>query len=494
MAALLAMVNGMPVLWQPHPGPQSRFLESSAYEVLYGGAAGGGKTDALLFGQLRQIDHPAYRALFLRRTFPELREVIDRTHAVFPQLGAEWSEQNRRWKFPSGAVLEFGYCETYRDVFRYQGQQYAQIAYDELGQVAEERIWTYLMSRNRAAAPGLSVGMRASANPGGPGHYWLKRRFVDACGTLGGSADVNGQSRAYIPAVLSDNPTLMANDPAYAARLSQLPEMEYRWLALGDWSAGGGLAFPELAYRDRYLIPVAPVPMHWQGFAAFDWGYSHPFAYGLFVADEDGGVILVDSCHGRQMQADAIADRWTRTIESAGMKGKVKYTAAGHDCWADIKARSEHVPTLAEQFARSGYALTRASISRVSGLQNMRAYLAPGLNGIPKFRLFDTPGNRKVFEVLESRVSDPDDIEDVLKVDADQSGLGGDDPYDMVRYGLASRPLRSKKSWEVEQYQHGSPQTMRDPSMTYKPGIGYVGLETEPAGHGGYAEHFPVGI
>jgi hypothetical protein len=197
-------------VWRPHPGPQTEFLRCREFEVLYGGATGGGKTDALLYGGLRQIGFPTYRALFLRVSFPELREVMDRAHATFPKLGATWNEQRKRWQFPSGATFEFGYCETYVDVQRYQGQEYSYIAFDEVGNIADARVWTFLMSRCRSKEEGLVPMMRASANPGGPGHGWLKRRFVDA--TDGGTRVYVDQAteltRRFVPARITDNPTL----------------------------------------------------------------------------------------------------------------------------------------------------------------------------------------------------------------------------------------------------------------------------------------------
>lgn len=427
-----------PVLWQPHAGPQTRFLASAAYEVLYGGAAGGGKSQALLFGALRQVDHPSYRALLLRRTFPELRELMDAALPIFTAIGASWNASEKRFRFPSGALIEFGYCETYRDVLQYQGQAFQYIGFDELGQIAEERIWTYLISRNRPTAPGQRLQMRASANPGGPGHHWLKRRFVSPCPADGTPIAVEGFTRAFVAARLADNPTLMDNDPGYGERLRLLPELEYKWLAEGDWDAGGGLA---LQMTKAHLVPAFDVPGHWTFFSGFDWGYNHPFSWGLYAADEDGNVFCLDTATGRHMQPPAIADRFRAVLGDRTLR----YTVAGHDVWADVKARTEHVPTLMEQFVALGFPMARANISRIAGVQNVRRYLEPARDGQPpRFRLFDTPNNRAVFECLASRVSDPDHLEDVLKVDADESGTGGDDHYDQVRYALASRPMTAK--------------------------------------------------
>lgn len=510
------MTDTPEVLWRPHPGPQTAFLSSPAYEVLYGGQVGGGKSDCLLFGNIRQSDHPAYKGLILRRTFPELRELMDRSLAVFGQLGGEWNEQAKRWKWPAGGYTEFGYCETYKDAMQYMGKQFSDIAFDEIGMLAEERIWTFLMTRNRAAGTGLRLTMRASANPGGAGHHWLKRRFIDRCPNDGTPIETSYGTRAFVRATIQDNPTLMANDPMYVERLKNLPELEYRWLALGDWNAGGGLAFPELAERERYLIPPQRIPDHWRIYAAFDWGYSHPFAFGLFACDEDGNIYLVDSVHGRRLQPPEIAARWRRTLDQYALAGRCRMVVAGHDCWADIKARGERTPTLAEQFQAEGFTLVRANVSRIAGVQNMRAYFAPNAgprpdwrqlgphaplvhSGTPRFRMFDTVGNRKTLEVLDSRICDPDDIEDVMKTDADEHGIGGDDAYDMIRYGLAARPIRPNLGARFRD--DGAPH--HDPSVLLRTVDGrppkWIGPEHEAhdgggTAPGGYAEQLPVGI
>lgn len=420
-----------------------RFLGASEFEVLYGGAAGGGKSDALLFGALRQTDKAKYRALILRHTYPELAELMDRAHGVFGLLGGVWNEQKKRWTFPSGAVVEFGYCETYKDVMRYQGQQFSYIGFDEIGNLAEERVWSFLMSRCRSGGPGILPMMRASANPGGPGHAWLKHRFIDVCGTHGESVYVEPQTkltRRFVPARLYDNPTLLENNPQYEAQLKSLPEMLRRQLLEGDWEAGTGLALSDLR-RGIHVIEPFDVPDHWVQFGSFDWGFAHPFSFGWYAADEDGNVFKLDTVTGRRLQPDEIHDR---IAERVPIK-RLKYISGGHDLWNQIKARGETTPTLAEQFYAKGWKLVQANISRITGLNNMRHYVAHDEEREPRFRLFRTESNLRCFEQLAAMVSDPDDPEDALKVDADpNTGEGGDDMYDETRYGLASRPAKAK--------------------------------------------------
>jgi hypothetical protein len=442
------MTTDAPVLWSPHSGPQTRFLAASEFEVLYGGAAGGGKSDALLFGALRQTDNASYRALILRHTYPELAELMDRAHGVFRRLGAVWNEQKKRWTFKAGAIVEFGYCETWKDVQRYQGQQFSYIGFDEVGNLAEERIWAFLMSRCRSGGPGILPMMRASANPGGPGHAWLRKRFIDACGMDGERVYVDpgtGLTRRFVPARLYDNPTLLVNNPQYEAQLKSLPDMLRRQLLEGDWDAGSGLALGELN-RSRHLIDPFEIPGHWTQFGAFDWGYAHPFSFGWYTVDGDGNVYKVDTVTGRRLLPHEIHER----IAARVPLDKLKYIAGGLDLWNTIKAKGENTPPLAEQFWGFGWKLQKANVDRVSGLNNMRRYVTwrPATEDEPiqepAFRLMDTEGNRRCFDQLSAMVSDPDDPEDALKVDGDpDTGEGGDDMYDETRYALASRPRKA---------------------------------------------------
>lgn len=206
--------------------------------------------------------------------------------------------------------------------------------------------------------------------------------------------------------------------------------------------AGVGLALAEMD-KERHIVPQFPIPSHWTHFGAFDWGYNHPYAFGWFVCDEDGNIYLADTVWGREEQPERIANKVKQSLPD--VIGRMEYIVAGHDCWADIRARGENTPTIAEQFQKQGVYLTRANISRVAGLNNLRQYVhwrktETEDERTPRFRMFDTEGNRRVFQALSQMQIDPKRLEDALKMDADAAGRGGDDGYDMTRYGLASRP------------------------------------------------------
>lgn len=438
-------------------------LAAADFEVFAGGAAGPGKSDALLMDGLRYIGNGKYRALILRASFPELQELMDRADEIFPELGGVWNENDKRWTFPSGATYEFGYLTFFIETKRYRGQEYAFIGYDEIGDLAEERTWTFLATRCRTKDRRIPPRMRDTANPGGLAHSWLRRRYIVTCGEDGSRIYTDpktGLKRRFLPGRLTENPALLANNPEYVRQIRSNPDIIVRQLEHGDWSAGTGAALDELSELKHFCEPFI-IPAHWRTWGAFDWGFRHPFAYGLFAQDEDGNVYLVDSVHGRLLLDEEICDRIREQFTgfSAGRfsasvdteRGMLpRFSVAGLDCWHDIKARSEHGPTTADTFAKNKIPLMPANVSRVAGLKNLRNYFAwrgkgkDGADGEPQFRMFDTPGNRRVYACLESMVSDPDNQEDVLKLDADSDGNGGDDAYDCLRYGLQQRPLQVK--------------------------------------------------
>ena len=169
---------GNKVIWQPQPR-QAALMRRWEPEALYGGAAGGGKSDCALAEALRQVEIPHYRGLILRKTFPQLSELIDRSTELYLSAfrGAKYNESKHVWTFPSGAKIYFGSMQHSRDRTNYQGKRYDFIDFDELTQFTFDE-YSYLFSRNRPNGPGTRCYMRAQANPGGIGHGWVKERFI----------------------------------------------------------------------------------------------------------------------------------------------------------------------------------------------------------------------------------------------------------------------------------------------------------------------------
>lgn len=214
--------------WEPSE-TQAAFLLLDGREALYGGAAGGGKSVALLMAALQYVDVPGYHALLLRRTFAALSKpgaLIDLAHDWLQGTDAQWNEQRKQWTFPSGATLTFGYLDSEGDKYQYQGAAFQFVGFDELTQFTRTQ-YQYLFSRCRKKV-GLDVPLRvrSASNPGGEGHAWVYERFF---------TEGRAKRRVFIPARLDDNPHL--DKDSYREMLAELSPVERRQLEHGDWRA-----------------------------------------------------------------------------------------------------------------------------------------------------------------------------------------------------------------------------------------------------------------
>lgn len=284
---------------------QAAFLLLDHREALYGGAAGGGKSDAILASALQYADVPGYAALILRRTFPELTGaggLLARSHEWLAQTDAQWVGDMRTWRFPSGATLRFGHVESEDDRFKYDGQEYAYIGFDELTSFAETQYdWIgFSRARRNETFRQLNIPMRtrASATPTGAGYGWVKKRFI-----TDRASDV-----VFIPARHSDNPGVDSLD--YIESLNRLPEDTRRRLLDGDWDVFEGAAFASFDER-IHVIPPIEIPAAWTRFESMDFGTANPTCVLAWAADYDGNLIIFDSYYSDRdtlvsTQAEAI--------------------------------------------------------------------------------------------------------------------------------------------------------------------------------------------
>jgi predicted phage terminase large subunit-like protein len=222
------LANRVPGIWEGPSPRQYAFLTWPAKEILYGGAAGGGKSVSLLAAALQYAHVPGYAALLLRRTFADLnlpKALIPLSHLMLAGTDAQWNGQDKRWTFASGATLSFGYLDTELDIYRYQGAELSFIGFDEVTQFSEKQ-YRYLFSRLRKPV-GLPVPMRirAATNPGGIGHQWVYDRFINP--------KSKRQSSVFIPSKLEDNPWL--DQASYNESLQELDHITREQLRHGNW-------------------------------------------------------------------------------------------------------------------------------------------------------------------------------------------------------------------------------------------------------------------
>ena len=280
--------------WFPQTGPQEDFVMSwPFFDVLFGGARGGGKSDGCL-GEFMQhankFGHYA-RGVFMRREMPQADSLIDRSMQIFLPLGWNYNKGNRQWTSPKGAILRFRPLEDDRDAEKYQGQDYTRVYAEEITNWATPVALDKMKATLRSAA-GVRCCFRATANPGGPGHHWVKARYIDPApqGKVPLLDEAGHFDRMFIPSRVQNNAILLMNDPGYVDRLKLTgsKELVRAWLE-GDWTVIEGAFFDCWSMSRHVTRPISSgVPHHWLRFRAGDWGSAHPFCFGWYaVASED---------------------------------------------------------------------------------------------------------------------------------------------------------------------------------------------------------------
>lgn len=449
--------------WYPHEGPQQEFCSRAEFEVLFGGAAGPGKTDCLIMEAARHVGHPRYRAIIFRRTFPQLQEIIDRCWQYYPTWGGIYRAGEHRWYFPSGAKVNLGHMQHETDKYNYQGKEFHGVFFDELTQFLETQ-YLYLHSRVRSTDKEIPLRIRATTNPGGIGHVWVKNRFVDIGTPMETHIDAKtGQSRAFVPATVYDNPTLVENDPLYVKRLEALPEVEKMRLLYGDWAAFEGQAFGELSQRVHGCEPF-DIPHEWERFMVFDWGYGRPWGAFWYAIDFDGDMFLYRAFYGMRKNDNGKYDpnlgaRQTNVEICREIiqreKERMSFRVADPACWAPTKQKGSNVvlgPSFTEDASKEGLFFLKADNDRIRGKQqiHMRLRLEQEtdpktgelLSEQPKFHafLYDENGDRGVKRWWEEMQSLQESAKRPEDVDTDQP----DEGYDCFRYACMSRPITPK--------------------------------------------------
>lgn len=226
-----------PVHWQPNPGPQTDVLTCFEREILYGGARGGGKTDASQAWLTRWFDNPKLKFLVIRRNADDLRDYMIRAREMWKHFNPEWTRNEVR--LPSGASGFFGHLCDDQAYEKYQGQEFQKVIIEELTHIPNEELYLKLIASCRSTAEGLTPQVFCTTNPGNAGHLWVRRRFVDVAppGKTFGTVDARGVelTRVFIPAKVEDNPILVEKDPGYVSFLESLPKNLRQAWRDGSW-------------------------------------------------------------------------------------------------------------------------------------------------------------------------------------------------------------------------------------------------------------------
>ena len=359
---------------------QKMFIDADADEILFGGAAGGGKSyvqliDAFLYA----LKYKKSKQLILRRTYPELYMSLIRTSLeLFPNEAGAYNQGNHTWTFKNGSIIDFGYCNSEDDVYRYQSAEYDVIRFDELTHFTEH-MYTYLLSRLRGASP-YPRSMRCTTNPGGIGHTWVKARWVDPAEPM---TKFGNPSRIFIPAKVEENKFLMEADPDYLKRLDELPENERKALRDGDWDVFEGRFFPEWTTQTHVVEPF-PIPKGWRRVFAMDYGLD--MLAGLWVALDTMGNAYVYRELG---ESGLIISTAAERILTYNLKDDIVDWIAPPDLW---NKRQETGRSAYEIFASQGIPLRKVSNNREQGWLDLKEWIKPVLNEqgeiTPRLRVF----------------------------------------------------------------------------------------------------------
>ena len=386
--------------YRPHDGQQTNFHLSTGdvYELLFGGEAGPGKTKCLTAEALRQVFHPRYRAIIFRRTNDELEQVRDEAQQMYPASGGVSTDRGNTWIFPRGSKIFLRYMQYEHDVHKYQGREFQYIGFDELTHFTEYQ-YTYMFSRQRAAVEGLLCYIRSSANPGGKGHAWVKRRFITATPphkdrrynkkyfkrkrdpetgqfieVRAHSKDPMAYSRAFMPANRFDNPSIQ-NVGMYETQIRAMSDpILAESILTGNWDLFTGLYFTKFSPQVHIIKPFE-IPRWWTKIVGIDWGFAAPCSV-IFTAIDDSSppnVYHYDELYVSEMNPQKVAEL-IKKRNARNNCGEPSWYYGGRDMWTKnpLTWKREETPayaphTIVNAFQDEGIIVTLANQDRKQG-------------------------------------------------------------------------------------------------------------------------------
>lgn len=440
-------------IWEPQER-QAEALACPAFELFFGGAKGGGKSDFLLGDWLQNAFEwgKAWRGVIFRRTYKELEEIVSRSHDIYSKIeGARfiggdqylWKIPAQEGRFPGFATLRFRSLESKLDIGKYNGHQYPWIGFDELTEFEDPAPYEFMIKCCRSPY-GAPAFMRATGNPGRPGHIWVKARFIDIAAPFeiyayapNPKQPENILTRCFIPSRLEDNQILMRNDPDYETRLMADSPHLVKALRYGDWDVVVGQVMSEYT-AEKHVMKTQPLDRSWYRFATLDWGYAKPFSIGFWAVNEDGRLIRYKEwygCTGKpneglRMGAKDVAKKAREMAIHDGVTKMVADPA----CWT----KNDETSSVAESFETAGFEMIKANNDRINGLAKIHEMLqARGSDGKPYLMIMDNCRDwMRTVPYLTADPRNPEDINTALE----------DHAYDETRYAVMSQFISNPKA------------------------------------------------
>lgn len=437
---------------------QKAFIDATEDEVLYGGAAGGGKSyGQIIDAFLKAMQYPGIKQIIFRNSFPELnRSIILTALSVIPKELYTYSQQSHKMNFKNGSIIEFGYMASDGDVSNYQSAEYDIIRFDELTHFTEYQ-YKYMRSRIRGVN-NFPKQIKSSTNPGSRGHAWVKEMFIKP--SLPGKSFTAGNTTfLFIPALVTENKFLMESDKSYIKRLESLPEAERKALLYGDWEIFEGQFFPEFKnvaenYEDRigtHVIKPFRIPDQWTIYRSFDFGYARPFSVGWWAVDYDGRLYRILELYGCSKDANGnimanTGVKWTpekifseiaeTEKNHPWLKGREIYGVADPSIWD--KSRGTSVYEVAEKY---GVYFEKGDNKRIPGWMQVHYRLSFDSEGIPMMYVFSNcEGFIRTMPSLVFSKTHPEDLDTE----------GEDHIADEVRYMCMAKPMEPERAAKAE--------------------------------------------
>lgn len=438
------------IIWSPQPGPQTHLVTCPVFEVFFGGARGGGKTEGSIGDWFSHSGTYGDKAagLFVRRKLTQLSDAIKRFRRYGLKIGAKWHEQKKELIMSNGAVLKFAYLERDTDAEEYQGHEYTRVYIEEVTNFPFPDPIMKLKGTLRSAA-GVPCGLRMTGNPGGPGHHWVKARYIDpdpkGYKVIKEVEEVEVEDgvfvtaeidRVFIPSKLKDNPLLLKNDPTYVMRLRETGSetLVKAWLE-GDWNGVDGTFFSEFDEGKHVLSGKLILPEHWTRFRAMDWGSAAPFSVGWYAVSDGsslprGALVKYAEWYGwngkpnvgLKMSANMVAKGILNREKEMG--SKINYGVADPSIFANNGG-----PSIAEMMMIEGCVWYRGDNARQAGWEQIRKRLAAEP---PLLYLHESCENTiRTLPYLQHAEKNPEDLD----TDAE------DHAADETRYAIMSRPM-----------------------------------------------------
>lgn len=444
------------VAWRAQPGPQLFAIQKHLVpELFFGGAVGGGKSDFLLGDYAQDVPNygPAWRGIMFRKSYPELEELITRSKEMYGpwfQLNIKdcYTSGNHQWTFPNGATLKFRHAEDDGSWTAYLGHQYCFIGYDELPHWQTPTFYQQLKTRLRSAQAIPNKRIRASGNPGGAGHEWIKNYFgIDRFpqGSVLIPQDKRGDARMFVKSKVTDNKILLANDPGYVARLSSIgSESMVKMYLEGRWDVITGAFYPEFD-PDRHIVKPFEIPKGWMKFRAMDWGSAAPFCVHWYAVSDGshndfprGALICYREYYGAKLEDSGVYAGLKMTAEEVAeaIKARERSDEKLDMSVIDPSAfKEDGGPSIAARMGVSKVHFQKADNARKAGWDALRQRLKGDDEGRPMIYWFSTCEH--IIRTLPLMQHDTGKAAGAIE---DIDTKSEDHAADTVRYACMSRP------------------------------------------------------